>query len=193
MPSPESPCPLDPGHRRILLGIARASIRHGLAHGCPVAVDLGLLPPAMAAEGATFTTLMAGGRLRGCAGFIEATRPLAEDAAASAFAAAFGDSRFPPVTGAELDGLDLHLSLLTPPERILFSAEADLLAQLEPGRDGLLIRSGRARGAFLPEVWEDLPEPEAFLRHLKRKAGLPGNVETTSLEVYRFRTLSIGG
>ena len=188
MPLPEHSCSLSPANQKILLEIARASIRHGLARGKPVPVDLGTLPPELAVERATFVTLERQGELRGCIGCLEAFRPLAVDIAANAFAAAFRDSRFPPVSAEEFDGLEIHLSLLTPPEPLPFSSEADLLSQLVPGVDGLILEEGPLRGTFLPAVWEHLPEPEAFLWHLKVKAGLSGNHWSPAMRVHRYRT-----
>jgi len=39
-----------------------------------------------------------------------------------------------------------------------FSSEQDLLAQLQPDIDGLILEEGFHRGTFLPSVWEQLPE-----------------------------------
>lgn len=191
MLSSEGHSSLSPSNQRLLLGIARASIRHGLAKGEPVPVDLENLAPELAVERATFVTLTLQGELRGCIGCLRAYRPLAEDIAANAFAAAFRDARFPPVTAGEMDSLELHLSLLTEPEPMAFESEADLLAQLVPGVDGLILEEGPRRGTFLPSVWESLPEPEAFLRHLKLKAGLGGRPWSTAIKAYRYRTESI--
>ena len=188
MPLPEHSCNLSPANQKILLEIARASIRNGLARGKPVPVDLGTLPAELAVERATFVTLELRGELRGCIGCLEAFRPLAVDIAANAFAAAFRDARFPPVAADEFDDLEIHLSLLTPPEPLQFSSEADLLSQLVPGVDGLILQEGPRRGTFLPAVWENLPEPEAFLWHLKLKAGMPGNHWSPALKVSRYRT-----
>ena len=166
---PERP-PLPPGHRRLLLEIAAGSIRHGLATGRPLAVDLAGLPPEFAAPRATFVTLHLDGELRGCVGRLEAALPLAQDLADNAFAAAFLDRRFPPVTEAGARHR-LSLSLLTRPEPIRFRSQADLLAHLVPGRDGVILARGGRRGTFLPEVWETFPEPGVFLEHLEAKAG----------------------
>ncbi|MFZ1615637.1 MAG: AmmeMemoRadiSam system protein A [Holophaga sp.] len=183
--------PLNHANRRILLDLASASIRHGLATGRPIPVDLATLPPALTGPRATFVTLQKHGELRGCIGCLEAHRPLAEDIAANAFAAAFRDSRFAPVTGEEFHHLEIHLSLLTPATPMVFRSEKDLLSQLAPGQDGLIMEEGPHRGTFLPSVWTSLPDPQDFLRHLKLKAGLPGNYWSPSLEVRRYRTESI--
>lgn len=188
MPLPDASCSLAPAHQHQLLHLARESIRQGLATGEALGVDLASLPPELRVERATFVTLEKQGRLRGCIGCLQAYRPLAVDVAANAFAAAFRDSRFPSVVAAELQELEIHLSLLTPAEPIVFSSEADLLAQLVPGRDGVILEEGPRRSTFLPTVWESLPRPEEFLQHLKLKAGLPARHWSGSLKAYRYRT-----
>lgn len=185
-------CSLPAGQQAYLLELAKDSIRHGLRHGKPLPVDLAGLAPELAEKRATFVTLHKHGQLRGCIGMLAAVRPLAEDIARNAYAAAFEDPRFPPVSQAELDEIDIHLSLLTPAEPMQFASEADLLRQLQPGVDGLILAEGSQRGTFLPSVWEQLPQPLDFLRHLKRKAGLPMDYWSDSVQVARYRTEMIG-
>lgn len=192
MSSNKSVCALSPEQRKLLLDLARDSIRHGLKNRKPMPVELDRLPPELTAQRATFVTLEKKGELRGCIGSLEAVRPLAVDIAANAYAAAFRDPRFPPVAEPEVDELEIHLSLLTPAEPIAFSSEADLIAQLQPGLDGLILEEGGMRGTFLPSVWEGLPEPREFLQHLKLKAGLPAHYWSTTLKIYRYRTETIG-
>lgn len=175
--------------RQRLLEIARESIRHGLAHGKPLSVrdeDAALLQP-----GASFVTLNLHDELRGCIGSLEAHQPLVKDVAQNAFSAAFRDPRFPPLTDREFAALDLHISILSPSEPLHFSSESDLLRQLRPGIDGLVLSDGYRRGTFLPQVWEQLPEPAEFLAHLKRKAGLPVNYWSPTLQVERYTVDSI--
>jgi len=191
LPSLETAGSLDSAQRAVLLDIARSSIRHGFAHGSPIPVDPGGLPPELAEQRASFVTLHSLGQLRGCIGSVRPCRPLAEDIAGNAFSAAFEDWRFPPVTSQELRFLSIDVSILLPPEPIAFTSEADLLAQLQPGLDGLLIQGQWHQGLFLPAVWESLPDPADFLRQLKLKAGL-GRQPATSLKAFRFRTESFG-
>jgi len=193
MHSPENQCSLIQEHQRTLLELAQSSIRHGVAKGKPIPVELAKLPPELATLRATFVTLEQNGDLRGCIGCLEAHRPLAVDIAANAFAAAFRDTRFPPVRAEEIDSLEIHLSLLTPPEPLRFTSEADLISQLVPGRDGLILEEGWNRGTFLPSVWQSLPDPRDFLHHLKRKAGLLGEHWSSTLRVQRYRTEIISG
>jgi len=174
-----------------LLDLAWGSIRHGLAHGRPASAPAER-PGRLGRPGAVFVTLTRRGELRGCIGSPMAWRPLAEDIVDNAFKAAFGDPRFPPLRAAELGGLALSVSVLTPPVAMRFADEADLLAQLRPRRDGLIIEDGGARALFLPAVWEQLPAPRTFLAHLKRKAGLAPDHWSASFRASRFEAVEIG-
>ena len=169
-----------------LLKLANESIKHGLASGTAVSVDLTDCPAAITAPGACFVTLKRGGNLRGCIGSAQAWRPLVADVADNAFAAAFRDSRFPALTTAELDGLDLSISVLSPSSPMHVTSEADLLKQLRPGTDGLIIEDHGMRALFLPSVWEQLPKPEQFLSHLKAKAGMASNHWSPTFKAWRF-------
>ena len=135
---------------------------------------------------ASFVTLERCGALRGCIGTIEAHRALVVDVAENAFAAAFSDPRFAPLARHELADLEVRVSLLSPLERLAAVSEAALLAQLRPGIDGLVLRVGATRATFLPAVWEDLPEPTAFLRALLRKAELPESDWPRGAELWRY-------
>ncbi len=178
--------------RRYLLQLAHDSIRHGLSHDAPLPVDVAKLAPELRALRATFVTLKKRGELRGCIGTLEAIRPLAEDIASNAYAAAFQDPRFPPLQESELNELEVQLSILTPAEPVHFQSERDLLAQLQPGVDGLILVEGGRRGTFLPSVWEQLPTPKQFLEHLKLKTGLPAGYWSDSIKVNRYRTVTVG-
>lgn len=175
-----------------LLELAKSSIQHGLQTGSPLKIHLDEYPAELTERRATFVTLQIHHQLRGCIGTLEAYRPLAEDIAENAYAAAFRDPRFPPLQADELDELEIHLSLLTPAEPVSFSSEQDLLAQLQPGIDGLILEEGFHRGTFLPSVWEQLPKPEQFLRHLKQKAGLPSDYWSKNIRIYRYHAEVIG-
>lgn len=177
---------LDAASRGALLRVARESIAHGLRHGRPLLTDADYYPPALRVPRASFVTLEIDGELRGCIGTLEAHRPLLEDVAANAFNAAFRDPRFPPLHTEELPRLDIHISVLSAPEPLEFDNEGDLIAQLRPGADGLILSAPGHRGTFLPSVWDALPRPEEFLRQLKRKAGLPADYWSADIAVERY-------
>jgi hypothetical protein len=178
-------------HGRTLLGLARTSI--GAKLGCnpaPVIPDELWLAIARA----TFVTLKKDGDLRGCIGSLEAHRPLGEDVIANARAAAFKDPRFPALSRAEFEAsgsgsIDIEVSLLSTPRRVLFEDHADLIRQMRPGEDGIILECEGRRATFLPQVWEGLPDPEQFLAHLKQKAEIPANVRTTRCKVLRYGAL----
>jgi hypothetical protein len=174
------------------MDVARRSIEHGLASGQPLVVIPSEYHLDLKAVRASFVTLQKNGQLRGCIGHLEAVQPVVVDVAENAFAAAFRDPRFSPLTAAEWPDVDVHLSLLTTPERMRFSDEADLIGQIRAGEDGLILQDGPNRGTFLPSVWESLPNPVDFLIHLKRKAGLAANHWSDRVEVYRYHTESFG-
>jgi AmmeMemoRadiSam system protein A len=177
-----------------LVEIAQASLAHGLSHGCALRLDPAAEGPALQALGASFVTLRTADQaLRGCIGTLEPTRALAVDVAENAYRAGFHDPRFDPLSPAEAGGIELHLSLLNPPERLAVRCEAELVALLRPGEDGLILRLGERRAIFLPEVWEALPEPGEFVRALQRKAGLPPGFWSDRLEAFRYSTTSIRG
>ena len=177
----------------MLLTLARDSIRQGFETGRPLAVDPAQWPEALQREGASFVTLKRpDGSLRGCIGTLEARQPLVTDVAEHAHAAAFRDPRFQPLAADELDEVHLELSVLSRPEPLPVASEAELLAALQPGEDGLILEDGVHRGTFLPAVWESLPEPVDFVRQLKRKAGLPSDYWSPSLTIKRYRTESFG-
>lgn len=182
---------LSEAQKQALKKLAMASIKHGLDTGNPLAIEdfdnEGVELPTF--QAATFVTLKKSGQLRGCIGSLTARRPLCEDIAENAFAAAFRDHRFSAVTEDEIDDIDISISLLTAPEPVSFTSEEDLLAQLQPGQDGLILSAGANRGTFLPSVWEDLPDSASFLAHLKLKAGLPADYWSGNMKIERYNTV----
>ena len=175
--------------------LALASIKCGLEKGRALSVDEyidenGVQVMLPDYQGAAFVTLKKDDQLRGCIGSLAACRPLKEDVAENAFAAAFRDPRFNAVTETEVDDIELSISVLTPPEMIVFTSEQDLIAKLRPGVDGLIMTEGGNRGTFLPSVWENYPQAESFLSHLKMKAGLPADYWSGTIKVERYETVS---
>lgn len=174
-----------------LLDLAWASIRHGLETGSPAPAPTER-PGILAQPGAVFVTLNRQGGLRGCIGSVIAWRPLAEDVVDNAFKSAFKDPRFPPLSPAELEGLSLSLSVLTPPVPMTFKDQEDMLNQLRPRMDGLIIEDGGLRALFLPSVWEQLPDKHQFLAHLKAKAGMAVDHWSPGFKASRFQAVEIG-
>lgn len=176
--------------RRALLDLAAASIDFGLTDRRPLDITLEEYPPLLQELRATFVTLQMNGKLRGCIGSLEPHRPLVADIVYNAYAAAFMDHRFSPLTHKERDLLDIHISILSLPVLMTFNSEDDLLAQIRPGVDGLILEDRGKRGTFLPSVWETLANPRDFLTHLKLKAGFPPNHWSQTVRISRYTTES---
>jgi hypothetical protein len=177
-----------------LIELVRGGIVVGLNTGQPgQVVALATLPPLLRAPGAAFVTLRRDGQLRGCIGSPVARRPLAVDVVEHAFNAAFRDPRFPKLHLLELAGLELSVSVLTPPEAMHFADEADLLAQLRPGVDGLIIEDAGRRSLYLPSVWEEIRDKHRFLGTLKLKAGLRAEHFSSTFTALRFRSIEVKG
>ena len=177
---------LEEKHKRLLLKLAAASIKYGLEARSPLPVQLDDYDEALKQNGACFVTLEIDHQLRGCIGSLEAYRPLVLDVVENAYAAAFLDPRFSPLQESEYDALHYHISILHPAQEMQVTSEQDLLQQLRPGVDGLIIEDAGRRATFLPSVWESLPEPADFLRHLKHKAGLSEHHWSDTMKVQRY-------
>ena len=172
-------------HGRMLVSLARASVTNALGGpGVTVPVE-----PWLRERRATFVTLTQEGRLRGCIGSLHPTRTLGEDVVANAAAAALSDRRFSPLGREELGNVEMEVSLLSTPTLVLFGDEQDLLAQLRPGIDGLILESGGNRGTYLPQVWEQLREPRQFLASLMQKAGIPADTRLGRCKVWRYQAV----
>jgi uncharacterized protein len=170
---------------KILLPIARSAISQVL--DVPYMADENA--PWLAEHGACFVTLTQHGQLRGCIGTLQAHRPLLEDVKANAVAAALRDPRFPALRAPELDYTAVEVSLLSPATAMTFADEADALAQLRPGTDGVIFEYQHHRSTFLPQVWEQLPQPREFIAHLKHKAGLPPDFWSEKIKLSRYEVV----
>ncbi|MBL0313791.1 MAG: AmmeMemoRadiSam system protein A [Holophagaceae bacterium] len=165
-------------------GLALLSIARGA-----IAKDLGERSPSfeparwLQEPGATFVTLQLHGGLRGCVGSLVAKKTLREDVEANARAAAFHDPRFAPLSRREYPGIEIEVSLLSPLEKLAFESQEHLLRLLRPGVDGVVLEYGWQRGTFLPQVWEQLPDPKTFLAHLKQKAGLTADFWSDDIQI----------
>lgn len=183
---------LDPQHRRDLLALARESIEAALPSGDLVPCAQKAFAAPLLQHRSSFITLRARGELRGCCGTIDAPRPLAEDVWRNAWASAFGDPRFARLSAGEWPHIHLHISLLSRPEPLAASDEADLIAQLRPYVDGLILELGSSRATFLPAVWEQLRDAAMFVRELKIKAGWPPAFWSSQVRAWRYTTESFG-
>jgi len=169
-----------------MLKVANDSIEYGMHHKKPLPVKPSEYSNELQQERGTFVTLHLNGQLRGCIGTLEARLPLIADVAKNAFLSAFQDPRFQPLSPEAFKNIDLEISVLSEALPMRFTSESDLLEQLRPGIDGLILSDNQHRGTFLPTVWEQLPEPRDFLDHLKNKAGLPTGYWSDTIKIERY-------
>ena len=154
-----------------LLRLARETI--GFRLGTTEIIDqAGLDGDSLKNSNGTFVTIKKQGKLRGCIGNLEPSGTILESVRRNALSAAFNDYRFSPLQVDELAEITIDISILTLPARLSYQNGNDLIDKLQPGIDGVILQSGKARATFLPQVWEQLPDPVQFLEHLCIKAGL---------------------
>jgi len=170
-------------HGRTLLGLARSAVGEALGSGSVAVPD----EPWLKEKRATFVTLTQDGRLRGCIGSLQPMRPLGEDVVANAANAALADRRFSPLAASELPSIEMEVSLLSVPTLVQFADADELIGQLRPGIDGVILAAEGRRGTYLPQVWESIPDPVQFLASLKQKAGVPADTRLTRCQVWRYQ------
>lgn len=144
-----------------------------------------LTPPSEGALHETygaFVTLNRNGKLRGCIGRLISEEPLYLTVGEMAEAAAFHDSRFPPVAMEDLADLEVEVSIMGP------ITKCEDPSQIVVGRHGLIMRRGDKQGLLLPQVpveWEW--DRETFLAQTCVKAGLsPDAWHDPDTEIFWF-------
>lgn len=179
---------LTPEERNILLRLARRSIDMAINGRSLPRLILSDYTAPLREQGASFVTLTDRGELRGCIGALEAYQPLVQDVCEHAAAAATEDYRFAKVQPFELPRLKIEISRLTPPVPLKYSSPEELLASLHPHQDGVILKDMGRRATFLPQVWEKIPEPTAFLNHLCQKMGAPADLwRTKPIHVFTYQ------
>ncbi len=180
-----------------LLKLARFTIMRHLNLPLPSAEEeelaARLADPAFDVKRGIFVTLTIGGALRGCIGSLAAYESVRQGVLRHAVNAAFNDQRFSPLTVSELAEVNIEISVLTEPHPLQFSNVDELLDRLRPGIDGAILRRGAASATFLPQVWEQLPQIDEFMRHLCLKAGLTPEAWRQSgctIETYQVKYFS---
>lgn len=174
-----------------LLKIVAKSLKRAVHHQPPYRPERDNFNDVLFNKGASFVTLHKNGNLRGCIGSLLPIKAIAADLADNTFSAAMQDKRFAPVKAKELNDITFTISLLTNFEEINFSSYEDLLAQIQPDIDGILLQDGKREGLFLPAVWKELPDKQEFITQLKIKAGLSPAYWSNNIKFFRFRTVEI--
>jgi len=161
--------------QQAILDLAKRSVETEVREGREMDVPATVLArfPRLGTTRGAFVTLKKHGELRGCIGTLKAMQPLAQDVVTNAVNAAIHDPRFSPVRPDELADIAVSVSVLDVP-RPLQGVTGDALAKkLGAEHPGLIIEYQGRRSTFLPQVWDELPEPVEFLGHLCRKQGSP--------------------
>ncbi len=169
--APATESALNATDRRFLLKLARDSVREAAASGGLPPLSPENLAPELKTPKGVFVTLTKHGELRGCIGHITARMPLYRAVAENARNATLEDPRFPRVKPAEVNQLEIEISVLTDPKSLAFSSPDDLLSKLNPHADGVVLRISAGVATYLPQVWEQIPEKVEFLDSLAEKAG----------------------
>ena len=178
-----------------LLALARKTIDQFLQEGDYDNADPTLLDKhkILKIPRGVFVTLKKNGQLRGCIGDIISPNPIFEGVQLCAVRSATKDSRFTPVTPDEMDKIVISISVLEFPSQIKADSPADYPSLLKPGRDGIILLHKGRRSTYLPQVWDDIPDPVKFLSRLCLKQGSPANCwmnkETT---IYRYGAYEFG-
>ena len=181
LPSPEE---LD-----ALFALADLGVRTGLAGQPAPEIDPVTLLPALREPAGVFVTLEVAGELNGCIGSVVPAEPLGATVPRLAFAAAFADPRLPALTEGDYESLEIKLSLIGPLIPVPATSEAQVLAHVRPGIDGLMIVYGAANATFLPAVWARVPDPLVFLRQLEIKAGLRPGRWPAGMRAWRYEAM----
>ena len=176
----------------LLLQLARQTLTHRLRGGNS---PTPLVEPEFLSKRAVFVTLTLGGKLRGCIGNLIPVGPLWEGVRDNAMNAALHDHRFSALTAEDLERVSIEISVLTPPEELMYEGSDDLVEKLRVGVDGVILKKEGRSATFLPQVWEQLTTPELFLDHLCSKAGLAKESwreADVSIETYQVESFSEG-
>ena len=183
---------LSPEQGQLLVRLARQTLSEHLSKKIPQdeidSLKAALTDPCFNAPSGTFVTLTIEGNLRGCIGNLTSDESMISGVRRNAVNAAIHDPRFLPLSPSELDSVSIEVSILSEPRLMDYRDAADLLKKLRPHIDGVIIRKGVASATFLPQVWEQLPQPQDFLTHLCQKAGLAADAwQHSKLEVSTYQ------
>lgn len=165
--------------KQFLLDTARSAIRKYLVKGEELSVKTE--NPKFLEKRGVFVTLDKDKELRGCIGYIEPVETLIEAVAKNAVSAAVNDSRFYPVTINELDEIKIEISVLTAPKKTTID-------DIKTDIDGVVLEKGTNKATYLPQVWEDFTDKNAFFSSLCQKAGLEADCyKQKDIEFYKYQ------
>ncbi len=187
-PAPSDESDDDAARGRRLVALAREAVDAALGVPGARTSDAADDPAWLKERAAVFVTLhRKDGSLHGCIGGLEAQRPLGVAVRRAAASAATEDPRSEEISPEVASDLDVEVSWLSPLERIEFTSREDLLRQLRPHEDGLVLSWHGRRATYLPQVWDAVPDRARFVDELLRKAGLPRGFWDDDVEAHRYR------
>lgn len=180
--------------RQAILDLARRSVDQWVRKKeklSPAAQDVEKHPILKIPRG-VFVTLKKKGELRGCIGELKPRQNLSAEIVDKGIAAASQDPRFPPVKPEELKDIAVSVSVLDYPQLVTVNDPKEYLKVLKPKVDGVIIDYQGNRSTFLPQVWEDIPDPQTFLTQLCLKQGAPKDCwQSKGTQIYRYRGIEI--
>lgn len=182
-----------PAAEELLIELADRAIVAGLDGRRPSVPDPAQLPPDLRQACGSFVSLHVRGQLNGCVGAVESSDPLGAAVGRHAWSAAFADPRLPPLNRLDYPDLEIEVSMLSALAPISSASRLELLENLRPRIDGLLIATDTTRAVFLPTVWTQLPDPDEFLDRLAHKAGIDIGVWPSDMDAFVFTTESVSG
>jgi len=165
-----------------LVQLAREAIKKYLENREVLKTPDGLTAE-MKEQHGVFVSLKMHGMLRGCIGTFEpSTSCVAEEVIHNAISSATRDSRFMPVTLSELTDIVISVDVLTSPEPV------KSVSDLDPGRYGVIVKSGYKRGLLLPDI-EGVDTTDKQIEIAKGKAGIGARepVDLFRFEVKRYK------
>jgi len=175
-----------------LLELARESIKYFLNTGKRLEIPKEKVPENFQKEGAVFVTLTFAGKLRGCIGHLKPFQPIYQDVIHNSINSAFFDPRFLPLSEEEFKKIKIEISILSQLKKLEYENSENLLDFLRKQKPGLVIKRGSREATFLPQVWEELKNPEQFLNHLCFKAGFPADEwRKGNLEIFYYNCLVV--
>ncbi|MBU1131383.1 AmmeMemoRadiSam system protein B [Patescibacteria group bacterium] len=187
MPADSAGRALNQNEKNYLLNLARQTLNHYYDTGEKLTVNESQIPPRLKVEQGVFVTLEKNKQLRGCIGYIEPVKSIYQSVIDNAISAAVNDHRFQPVTKDELNDIEIEISVLSVPQLLAVPA-LDRLTALRPLTDGVVLREGQRSSTYLPQVWEDLKDPEDFLQSLCQKGGWPSTCwKDDEVQLYTYQ------
>ncbi|MEQ8170395.1 MAG: AmmeMemoRadiSam system protein B [Candidatus Eremiobacterota bacterium] len=178
----EEPTKLSTEEEQTLLKLARDTLKTYLSTGKKPDTGNYNITEILKEKRGVFVTLTEHGDLRGCIGYIEGIEPLYEAVMDNAVNAAVNDSRFSPVKEAELEDIEIEISVMTPLRPV------KNIEEIQVGTHGLYIKNGYYRGVLLPQVATEYGwDRKTFLEQVSRKAGMNRNAwEDKNSVIYIF-------